>query len=256
MRSLVAILCLVFALTGRASTAVSEITDDWYTVGEDGWGLNIILQNYVGFATFYIYDTNRNPVWYTAVLESGANFIFSGSLYANRGPWFGGAYNQSTVVERQAGTATFVLHDLNNATLTYTVDGVVVVKQLQRLTFRLEDYSGDYAGGYSIRTTACAPSSLNGIQEIAGSVSVSHTGSAMRIVLNAGATGSCTFNGTYSQYGKLGQLDGTYSCTDSTFGTFTMFEMTPTISGFTGRAQGQNQFCQWSGYFGGIARAK
>jgi hypothetical protein len=68
---------------------------------------------------------------------------------------------------------------------------------------------------------------------------------------------SCSFSGGYSQAGKLGQVQGTYSCTDGTHGTFVAFEMMPTISGFTARVQGQNQYCsQWSGYFGGLARAQ
>ena len=71
------------------------------------------------------------------------------------------------------------------------------------------------------------------------------------------ATGAnCTFAGTYSQTGKLGGVQGNYSCSDGAHGSFTMFDMTPTISGFTARAQGANQFCQWSGFVGGIARAK
>jgi hypothetical protein len=67
---------------------------------------------------------------------------------------------------------------------------------------------------------------------------------------------SCTFTGTYSQTGKLGEVQGTYSCTDTSHGTFDAIEMTPTVNGFTARISGQNQFCNWSGYFGGIARAK
>ena len=255
MRSLVAILCLAFALTGRASTAVSEITDHWFAAGENGWGMNITLQKDVAFATFYIYDTNRNPVWYTAVLQSGANFTFSGSLFADRGPWFGGFYDETIVTERTAGTATFVLQGLNNATLTYTVDGVLVIKQLERLTFQTEDYTGSYAGGFSIRATGCTPSSLDGIQEIVGFVEVAQNGTNISFALNASGAPSCTFNGTYSQYGKLGQVDGTYSCNDGSVGPFTLNEMTPTVSGFTGRAQGHNQFCQWTGFFGGITRS-
>ena len=256
MRVFIAIVCLAFALTGRASTAVSEITDDWYTVGENGWGLNIILQKDVAFATFYIYDTNRNPVWYTAVLQSGANFTFTGSLYADRGPWFGGPYDQATVTERQAGAATFVLHDLNHATLTYTVDGVVVTKQLERLSFRQEDFTGNYAGGYSLKLTGCTLGSLNGIQEIAGVLTITQSGSAISITSVASKGLSCAFNGTYAQYGKLGQVDGSYACSDTTMGTFAMAEMTPTISGFTARLSGQNQVCQFSGYVGGITRAQ
>lgn len=67
---------------------------------------------------------------------------------------------------------------------------------------------------------------------------------------------SCTFSGTYGQTGKLGQVEGNYSCSDSTAGSFLAYEMTPTIDGFTAAITGQNQYCQWSGTLGGIVRAQ
>ena len=159
------------------------------------------------------------------------------------------------MTERTAGTATFTLHDLNHATLVYTVDGVVVTKELERLTFRFEDFTGNYAGGYSVRNSSCTPSTLNGIEEIGGYLTVTQSGSSMAINATASTGASCTFNATYTQTGKIGQVSGTYFCGSGYAGTFLLFEMTPTISGFTARAQGQNQYCQWSGYMGGITRA-
>jgi hypothetical protein len=50
-------------------------------------------------------------------------------------------------------------------------------------------------------------------------------------------------------------VQGTYTCTAGTYGNFSMVEMTPTISGFTARVSGQNQYCVFSGYMGGIARS-
>jgi hypothetical protein len=63
---LFAILLLFVLCNARASTTTSEITDTWWNPAESGWGVNIILQNSVVFATFFVYDANRNPVWYTA----------------------------------------------------------------------------------------------------------------------------------------------------------------------------------------------
>ena len=254
MRRFVAALCLAFALSAQASINSSEISDLWYAPGEGGWGVNMVLQNNIAFATFYVYDVNRNPVWFTAVLSYSAGFVWSGNLFADRGPWYGGPYDQTTVTERQAGTATFTLVDLNNATLTYTVDGVTVVKAVQRLTFTNEDYSGTYAGGYSVTRTGCNPSSLNGLEELSSYLTITQTGPAFHIAANSIAL-TCNYDGTYAQYGKLGQVDGTYTCSDGTAGTFTLFEMTPTISGFVGQAVGQNQVCHWSGFMGGITRA-
>lgn len=249
--------CLfIEAPSASASTDISEITDMWWNPAESGWGLNIILQNNVAFATFFIYDSSGKPVWYTAQLADQGNFVFSGSLYATTGPWFGGPFNAGSVTVRPAGTATFTLQYLNQAALTYSVDGVAVSKTLQRQTWTNEDYSGNYAGGYSISATGCSPSYLNGLTEAAGFLTVTQSGTAFSM-FSSSNLGTCTFTGTYSQMGKLGQVQGTYSCSSGERGNFDMFEMTPTISGFTARVQGSNQFCsQWSGYAGGIARAQ
>jgi hypothetical protein len=239
-----------------ASTNTTEITDMWFDPAESGWGVNIILQKDVAFMTFFVYDTNQNPVWYTAELRYQGPFVWSGALYATRGPWFGGPFPPASVTIRQAGTASFSVsaNDYNRATLTYVVDGVSVIKSLQRQTWTFENYSGQYAGGYSIRATGCVPSSQNGIQEIVGFLGVTQSGTSISISLSASPI-SCSFSGTYSQKGKLGRLDGTYSCTDGTQGSFFVYDMTPTVNGFNGRAVGQNQYCQWAGYVGGIRRA-
>jgi hypothetical protein len=63
---LFAISLLFILCNARASTTTSEITDMWWNPAESGWGVNIILQNSVVFATFFVYDANHNPVWYTA----------------------------------------------------------------------------------------------------------------------------------------------------------------------------------------------
>jgi len=255
MRQLIAAICVAFAMSAHASTYSSEISDLWYAPGEGGWGVNIVLQNSTAFATFYVYDTSRNPQWFTAVLDAPGTLTWSGTLFADRGPWFGGFYDSATVTERQAGIATFTLNDLSHATLTYTIDGVTVSKSLERLTFKNEDLTGTFAGGYSIRASSCTPSSINGIQEVDGLLSISQTGTSVHMVATSSGLG-CTFNGTYSQIGKLGSVDGTYTCTDSTVGQFSLAEVTRTISGFTARAFGSNQFCQWTGYMGGIRKAQ
>ena len=226
-------------------------------VGPDqvGEGFNVILQNDVAFVTFFVYDSSMTPFWYTAELHYQGNLVWFSNLCATTGPWFGGPFNPDLVTRRQAGTATFTLVDLNQASFSYSVDGVPVLLTLERQTWTHENYTGAYAGGYSIRMSSCAPSSLNGTQELFGLLTVSQVGDS--VSMTATTTGeSCSFSGIYSQTGKLGDVQGTYSCTDGTLGTFEAFEMTPTLSGFTSGITGQNQFCQWSGYLGGLTRAQ
>lgn len=259
LRSVLVAVVTICVGAAHASTNSSEITDMWWNPAESGWGVNIVLQNDVAFMTFFVYDSQRHPVWYTSDVHfQGANgagaLVWTGNLYATEGPWFGGSFTPNAT-SRPGGTVTFALSSLNQATLTYSVDGVPVTKSLQRQTWTNEDYSGTYAGGYSIRQYGCNPASLNGTDEQVGSISISQTGSSVTFIL-ANSAGTCTFSGTYTQTGKLGRAQGTYSCSNTAQGTFNAVEMTPTISGFTARVSGQNQYCQWSGYLGGIVRAQ
>lgn len=260
LQAVVAVAVGIWLGAAYASTNSSEITDMWWNPAESGWGANIILQNDVAFMTFFVYDAAQNPVWYTSDIHfqgsdgSGA-LVWTGILYATRGPWFGGSFPPANVSARQAGAVSFVLSGLNQATLTYTVDGITVSKSVQRQTWTNEDYSGNYTGGYSIRQYACNPAYLDGVEEQAGTVAVSQTGSGISFVL-ANDLDSCTFSGAYSQTGKLGRAQGSYSCLSGIQGSFDATEMTPTISGFTTRVTGQNQYCQWTGYLGGVTRAQ
>ncbi len=241
----------------RASTFTSDITDFWWNASESGWGLNVTLQNDIAFATFYVYDTAGNPTWYSVALMWQGDFQWSGELYAHRGPWFGGAFNPSNVANRIVGAATFTLSDVNHATLMYTVDGVPVSEDVTRATWKNEDLTGAYAGGWSINSSDCFPASLNGLREDLGTIALAHTGSSVTLTLSGTPSGAaCTFAGIYSQYGKLGQIEGSYSCSDGAGGDFFAYDVSATVNGFSGAMQGRNQYCaQWSGYVGGIKRA-
>jgi len=76
----------------------------------------------------------------------------------------------------------------------------------------------------------------------------------MTLVL-ADSADTCTYAGDYSQTGKLGQVAGTYGCAGQRAGYLRRLWMTPTISGFTARVRGQNQYCQWQCYLGGTQRS-
>jgi hypothetical protein len=238
-----------------ASTYSTDITDMWFNPAEAGWGINVVLQNNVAFVTFFVYDVNRNPVWYTAQLTGQGGLSWTGGLYATTGPWFGGPFPTSGVTIRQAGTANFTLQFLDQAAFTYSIDGVTVIKTLSRQTWTNENYTGTYAWGFSIRATGCNPPSLNGLHEAVGFLNVNQSGTAIGMVASSNLD-TCNFSGAYSQTGKLGSAQGTYSCYSGEQGTFLAYEMTPTVSGFTARIQGNNQYCQWSGYLGGLARAQ
>ena len=259
LRMLLIAFTLAAAPLSHASTKTTDITDMWWIPSESGWGVNVILQYDTAFLTFFVYDKSNNPTWFVATANfvgpSGADLIWIGDLYVTTGPWFGGPFDPTTVVNRKAGSVTFRLTSINQAELSYTVDGVVVNKVVQRQTWKNENLSGNYNGGYSFLNTGCTPMALNGVQEDVGTIVVNHTGTSFSAAFD-GANSSCTFGGSYNEMGKLGNVTGNYNCTDGTAGTFDLVEASGTISGFSGRMSGRSQFCQWTGTFGGVVRSQ
>lgn len=84
--------------------------------------------------------------------------MYSGPLHLTGGSWLGAPWNASAVNYRQVGNVTFTLTSVTTASLTYTVDGVSVSKQLTRLTWRNNDLAGAYLGA-SLGTYTAAPPS-------------------------------------------------------------------------------------------------
>lgn len=254
--TLAAALTIVCSPTASSSTKTTEITDMWWIPAESGWGVNVILQNGTAFLTFFVYDEGNFPFWYVASVNyqgpSGSSLLWTGDLYATIGPWFGVPWNPAVYEPRLVGTATFRLDTINQATLTYTVDGLTVTKIVERQTWKTEDYTAIYGGGYSVRASACMPASMNGVQELFGLISITQAGSSFSATVSGPPT--CTFTGIYSQMGKLGAVAGSYNCSDGILGTFNLLELTPTIRGFNGHLTATNQFCQWTGNFGGVTR--
>ena len=114
-------------------------TSLWWNPSESGWGLNLNQQGSVLFATLFTYDTARAPMW--LVMSGGAlqsdGVTFTGPLYRTTGPAFNanpftpiGAANVT-----QVGTMTVALDAANAATLTYTMNGVEVQKNIQRQVY-------------------------------------------------------------------------------------------------------------------------
>jgi len=119
--------------------------DLWWATGgsESGWGVNLTQQGTTIFATWFTYDVNRNPLWYSATATQVAPNSFSGTLMKTSGPAFSAVpFDPNQVVRTAVGTATFTFTDGNTGTFTYSVnDGANVVasqtKNIQRQVFRL-----------------------------------------------------------------------------------------------------------------------
>ena len=109
--------------------------DLWYNAQEPGWGVNITHQGDKIFATLFTYDASGRGTW--LVMSDGAlgtNGSYSGPLYRTAGPLFN-ASPWVAATPSQVGTMSFLPSNGNAATLSYTLNGVTVSKQVTRQTF-------------------------------------------------------------------------------------------------------------------------
>ena len=252
-----ALLCMGIGLApaAGATSFSTNFSDLWWIPAESGWGANVTQQADVMFVTIFVYGPSGLPTWYVATLNyttaaPDGSLIFVGDLYTTTGPWFGTFFNPALVTSRKVGTATFRAAFVAQATLTYTVDGTVVTKEIERQTLRADDMSGTYFGGTADVTYNCINPFLNNLlTEDAGQLNVTQVGPLITI-----KAPTCMFAGTYAQQGQLGRADTTYVCTNGAVGTTTFFDLHVETSGIVGRYTGRDPVCSFDGNIGGYRK--
>ncbi|MCB1553160.1 MAG: hypothetical protein KDJ14_05080 [Xanthomonadales bacterium] len=156
------IVCTASASSSRV--AASNYTDLWYDPATSGWGLNVLhTDDTLLVLTWYTYDTDNEPVFYTAVTSKGEDGAFTGSLYRERSgvPYTAimgaPASNGSDIV----GSVRVVFSNGENAQFSYTVNGVTQVKPITRLqfgsTFSVCEARAAGGGGGSAGADECYP---------------------------------------------------------------------------------------------------
>ncbi len=258
------IAAFTFVLPASATTYSTDFSDVWW-VGptENGWGINFIQQSNVIFATMFVYGQDGTPRWYVASAldpQSAGSTTFAGPLYRTTGPYFGGPWT-ANATPVQVGTMTVAFNTPTTATLNYTVDGVPVSKNITRQQLRESNIAGNYLGGITANGTNCGNGVSNGAILIFGNLAVTQTGQAlsMRInfVSNTGIASTCIMSGNLGFTGKMGALNGgPWSCTFGSqagnVGTFSLNAVHANVNGFSANFTGQDQFCTYSGRFGGL----
>ena len=254
------LVALGLALPASATTAVStDFTDLWFNPSENGWGLNIIHQNTLIFATLYVYNADGTPRFFSAseTRATGTN-SYSGPLYDTRGTHFGIVpYNAGAFTATPVGTLTLTFSSATAGTLQYNVGGTTVTKSITRFAFAANNLTGNYLGGMTASSSCTTGSQLTLIFD---TMQVSHSGTSITFTVNfyngSGVASQCIFRGSYSQSGQLGSVTGTHSCSGGAApiaGNFTISQINAQATGFSGRFTGSDQFCSsHDGYFGGL----
>ncbi len=241
------------------AAVLTDFTDQWWSPFESGWGAAVLQQGDVLFIDLFVYDTNSNPVWFTASVVyqgqlSSGDLVFTGDLIATTGSYFGaGVFTPGAVTRKKVGTITFDASSPTTATLSYSVNGVNVTKAVVRQTWKNLDLSGTYFGGFAFTASGCAGGALNGPSNQGSSMSIAQSSATVTIFAANISGGSCNYTGTYSQDGHLGTVTGDFNCTNGDKGPFTLSEIDVSKAGINGQFSGKSQSCtKLQGQFGGV----
>ena len=257
----IALLCvaaLMLPSPAFASAFSTSNSDIYNAANESGWAIELVQHADVVFATIYTYDSNMNPIFYSATLVASGtgatgNPIWAGDLIVSKGSWFGAPFDASKSVPRKVGTMSYVPQDTAGGTVSFTIDGVVVTKQISRFTLRFDNYAGIYQGTYKIVASGCTNPSDNGPFFINAVFTVTQGTNALTVVTSEPDGNSCSYPGNYSQLGQFGQSLGQFTCTNGIKGGNLFFEMNVTPTDFRGRISGSDNLgCTLNGSLAGI----
>jgi hypothetical protein len=132
---------------GGTAGSTPNYTDLWWRADgtESGWGVNIVHQGDILFATWFTYEaggTASSPakgMWLVmSSLNKTGTGVYSGGIQRTTGPNpFSNsvAFDPNLVTRTDVGNATFTFSDANNGTFNYTVNGTLQSKPIQRLSF-------------------------------------------------------------------------------------------------------------------------
>jgi hypothetical protein len=114
---------------------VANYQDLWWNPAESGWGLNMVQQGTVIFTTLFTYAPSGRDLWLVGpALRRQADGSYTGSLFTTTGPRFDASpWREIGVSEVGAMTLRFSAGD--RATLSYTVNGTSVTKNIERQVF-------------------------------------------------------------------------------------------------------------------------
>jgi len=257
IRRLAAAAALLLSPGVHATTFSSDTSDIWWNPNESGWGMNVIQQGAIQFITLFVYGSDGKAAWFVGPhtefqATNNGTAVFTGALYQTTGPAFSTTFNPSAVGVQQVGNITVTLTTLVSGSVSYSVNGVTVVKDIQRQTWTTENLAGNYLGAATgVYSGAC---SATGYQEEPASLSVTQAGTAITLGY-ASATRNCTLTGTYTQDGRMGSTIGSYSCTNGVTGTFGIVEMQATPAAINMRITTTASGCVWQSQYSGARRA-
>jgi hypothetical protein len=232
-RSILAAAVFCAALPAFSTPQPVDATGLWVNPAELGWGISVYHQGDTLFASLFVYGPDGQPKWYTASGLVGGPSVYTGPLIEATGPYFGSSeFNPATVTRRSVGTMTLTLSG-SGGTVEYSVDGVSVIRPVNRFSIKSLNLGGSYYG------VLLQPASAGGaeIAVLDQHITVQDDGATLGMSTSSNRTASCTYGGsTRSQEGETLTAGGIFGCPGRS-GPWSM-TVDPTPHGFVGAFSG------------------
>ncbi len=204
----------ITALAAMPASADTDYSDIWYEgAAAGGWGVTFSQNDNAIFTTFFVYDSSGKPTWFGGTMYRSTNGNYAGALYTTTGDYFGDIpYNPGSFSALPAGTMSFSATDVSHGLLSYTVNGVVVNKTIQRQLLVPLNLAGTYTGAEQFSLTGSGCGSAATPQSFFDQYVVQQTAVASNpansnivIAFYDGGTGeaACSIQGLGTQTGKV-----------------------------------------------------
>jgi hypothetical protein len=262
-RFLAVVALALHAAQAPATNVTTDVTDVWWPSAEAGWGIQLIQNADVIFATMFVYGTLQQPLFFVAFLQNppgGSTGVWTGALSAAHGSYFGDPWSPGEVGEIEVGTMTFTLTGIGTGLLTYNVGTTSVSKTIERQALKLENNDGSYRFTHTWAATGVGCTAADAFVPASGAVtgdmSILHVDpdtAAISLQWKLAPVELCSMSASYLQLGRLGQYQGTLNCPTRS-GTLTLFELANRVKGLSGRYTiDWNYSCRYQGRFAGVS---
>ena len=210
------------------TTASSPLTGLWWNASESGWGATITQQTTIMFVTMFVYEAAGKPVWYTVSCVIAGASCSGDMLRITGGTPPASGWSGNGIAATKVGSMTLIFAGSDSASMSYTLDGDLIAKQITRQIFGppppvAPSLAGQWQGAIIEARSNCAQSQDNGNRATYGQYDIGMgVGASGALALSlAGVTGlQCTYNGNYSTNGARLQAAGSMSCNDGKRGTW------------------------------------
>ncbi|HXZ47865.1 MAG TPA: hypothetical protein VEG27_02540 [Usitatibacter sp.] len=125
---------------GGAAPATPNFSDLWWNApagSESGWGMNLMQEGDVLFATWFTYDSTGRAAWFVVpdATRAAGTQSWSGAIYHTTGPAYDAKWSNADVQVTPVGAASFVFSGASSGTFTANVDGHMITKAITRQVY-------------------------------------------------------------------------------------------------------------------------